>query len=195
MSCRRHLKNVLEYLEEINISYELDPYLVRGLDYYSQIVFEFVVENASNDIGSIGGGGRYDSLSKMIAGCEISAIGGAFGVERLIHTMKVQQIKLSSRHGKKVFIVHLGDLSKKKVLLLTEKLYEIGIDFVETQDKDSLKAQLKAANKAGADLALIIGQKEVFDNTIIIRNMHSGVQETTPIDQMEEVVKKYLKDA
>jgi histidyl-tRNA synthetase len=133
-------------------------------------------------------------LAKIIGGYEMSAVGGALGAERLIYVMKLKQVKVPSKIGKKVFIVHLGDLAKKKTLALMEKLYEAGIDFVETQDKESLKAQLKAANKTQADLALIIGQKEVFDNTVIVRNMHSGVQETVPLTKLVEVVKKYIKN-
>jgi histidyl-tRNA synthetase len=192
-SCRKYLKNTLEYLEELSIPYNLNPYLVRGIDYYSQIVFEFVAAS-NNEVGSLGGGGRYDQLAKLIGGYEMPAVGGAFGVERLIHILKAQQIKIPLKQGKKVFIVHLGDLAKKKTLLIMEKLYEAGIAFVETQDKESLKAQLKAANKTHSDLALIIGQKEVFDNTIIVRDMHSGAQETVPLSKLVETVKKYIKN-
>jgi histidyl-tRNA synthetase len=192
-SCRTNFKNVLEYLDELNISYNLNPRLVRGLDYYSQTVFEFKVDGPGAEVGSLGGGGRYDYLSKNFDKPITAAAGASLGVERIIHTMKALQIKLPERQGKKVFIIHIGDLAKKRTLWLMEKLHEAGISFVETQDKDSLKAQLRAADKTQSDLALIIGQKEVFDNTIIIRDLHSGLQETVSLAKLVEGVKKYIK--
>jgi histidyl-tRNA synthetase len=192
--CRDHFKNVLEYLDELNISYNLDPTLVRGLDYYSKTVFEFKIEGIGSEIGSLGGGGRYDYLAQMLGKGILPALGVGLGIERLIYVMKAQQIKLPEKQGKKVFIIHLGDLAKKKTLLIMQKLRDAGIAFVETQEKESLKAQLRSANKVQADLALIIGQKEVFDNTIIIRDMHSGLQETIPLNKLTEGIKKYIKN-
>lgn len=193
-NCRNHFKEVLEHLDELNISYNLDQTLVRGLDYYSRTVFEFAVEGAGSEIGSFGGGGRYDYLAEFLGENSVPAMGMALGVERLIYIMKAQQIKLPEKQGKKVFIIHLGDLANKKTLLIMQKLYDAGVSFVETQEKESLKAQLRSANKVQADLALIIGQKEVFDNTIIIRDMHSGLQETVPLNKLTEVIKKYIKN-
>ncbi|MGB9609111.1 MAG: histidine--tRNA ligase, partial [Minisyncoccia bacterium] len=193
-SCRDHFKNVLEYLDELNIPYSLNPTLVRGLDYYSKTVFEFGIEGIGSEIGSLGGGGRYDYLAENFNKGILPSLGAALGVERLIYVMKAQQIKLPERQGKKVFIIHLGDLAKKKTLLIMQQLRQAGIAFVETQEKESLKAQLRQANKTQADLALIIGQKEVFDRTIIIRDMRSGLQETVPLNKLTESVKKYIKN-
>ncbi|MCS6789025.1 MAG: histidine--tRNA ligase [Patescibacteria group bacterium] len=194
ISCRNHFKEVLEYLDELNISYNLDQNLVRGLDYYSRTVFELEVEGLGSEIGSLGGGGRYDYLSQLLGENQVSALGAGLGIERLIYVMKAQQVKLPEKQGKKVFIIHLGDLAKRKTLLIMQKLYDAGVSFVETQDKESLKAQLRSANKVQADLALIIGQKEVFDNTVIIRDMHSGLQETIPLNKLTEGIKKYIKN-
>lgn len=193
-NCRNHLKEILEYLDELNISYNLDQTLVRGLDYYSKTVFEFNIEGIGSEIGSLGGGGRYDYLAEFLGQSSVPALGVGLGVERLIYVMKAQQIKLPDKQGKKVFIVHLGDLANKKTLLIMQKLYDAGVSFVETQEKESLKAQLRSANKVQADVALIIGQKEVFDNTIIIRDMHSGLQETVPLSKLTETIKKYIKN-
>jgi histidyl-tRNA synthetase len=192
-SCKNHFKNVLEYLDELEISYSLNPKLVRGFDYYSNTVFEFKIEGVGSEIDSVGGGGRYDYLSKALGQDYISSAGGALGAERIIYVMKAQEIKLPERQGKKVFIVHLGDLAKKKTLYIMEKLKEAGINYVETQDKESLKAQMKAADKTHADLAIIIGQKEIFDKTVIIRDLHSGLQETIPLGKLVEGIKRYIK--
>lgn len=194
LSCRNHFKSVLEYLDELNIAYNLNFSLVRGLDYYSRTVFEYMIEGGGSEVGSVGGGGRYDYLAQILGRDPTPALGLAFGVERLIYVMQANQIKLPERVGKKVFIIHLGDLAKKRTLFLMNKLKETGVSFVETQDKESLKAQMKSANKAGADLVLIIGQKEVFDNTVIVKDMKSGIQETVPIAKLVEVVKKYIKN-
>ncbi len=190
-SCSTHLKSVLEYMDELGVPYILDNQLVRGLDYYSKTVFEFYAEGENS--WALGGGGRYDYLMEMLGGKATPAVGGAFGVERIVETMKSQGVSLPERTPKKVFIVHVGDLAKKKALKIIEELRHAGISVTEALSKDSLKAQLKAADKEGAAIALILGQKEIFEGNIIIRDLKNSLQESVPTERMVEEIKKRLK--
>jgi histidyl-tRNA synthetase len=107
--------------------------------------------------------------------------------------MKGRSIKLVSRAKAKVFFIHVGDLAKKKTFALIEQFIEAGIPVIESLGRESLKAQLRVADKAGASLALIFGQKEAFEETIIIRDLKSGNQESIPLSKLIAEVKKRLK--
>ncbi len=190
-TCTNHLQGVLEYLDEAKIAYSLDNQLVRGLDYYSRTVFEFEVEGA--DIGSVAGGGRYDYLMEALGGKLTPAVGGALGVERVILALQKQEIKLPPRPPRKVFLVHVGDLAKKKSLNIMEELRRAGISVAESLGRESLKAQLKTADKEGIELALIFGQKELFEGSIIIRDLKRSLQETVPLAKLPDEIKKRLR--
>lgn len=188
--CHDHFKTVLEYLDELALPYELDHSLVRGLDYYTKTVFEFMSEGVSF---ALGGGGRYDYLIELLGGKQTPAVGCAMGVERIIEAMKLQGITISPRTKQRVFLAHIGDLAKRKSLSLVEQLREAHIGVYEALGKDSLKAQLRMADKLGAPLALIFGQKEAFEESVIVRNLKTGAQETIPLKKIGEVVKRKLK--
>ncbi len=188
--CKKHFKDVLEYLDELSLSYNLNPHLVRGLDYYNRTVFEIFSGQSGAALAS---GGRYDHLSEMISQKQIHAVGSAVGMDRVAELLKSSEIKLSAPKEQKVFLIHIGDEAKKKGLSLFEELRKAGIKTVESFGRESLKSQLKAADKAQARISLILGQKEVFEEMIIIRDMKNGVQETAPIKKMVEEVKKMMK--
>ena len=195
--CNRHLKHVLEFLEELQIPYVMDNNLVRGLDYYSKTVFEVFTDSVSEDGQkfdfALAGGGRYDYLFEMLGGRPTGAVGGALGLERVIEVMKAMKVNLGGHEKKGVFFVHIGDLAKKKSLAMIELLRKEGIPVVESLGKDSLGAQLRSANKAGSEFALILGQKEAFEESIIIRDLRDSVQETVPLRKLVDEVKKRLK--
>ena len=191
--CTQHFKSVLEYLEEVGISYEIDNRLVRGLDYYNRTVFEFFASGKEAEIGAIAGGGRYDYLMETIGGHLTPAVGGASGVERLIAVMKAREIAPNGRREKKVFLAHAGDLAKKKAFALLKILRTNGIGVSEALAKESLGAQLKAADKEGIGLALILGQKEIYEKSIIVRDLATGLQEAVSQDKLLDEVKKRLK--
>lgn len=193
VTCSTHLKTTLEYLDELQISYMLDNSLVRGLDYYSRTVFEFFVEGEGADAGALTGGGRYDYLAEQLGARPTPGVGGAAGVERLIFVMKAQGATLPEKKERRIFMIHVGELAKKKSLKIIEELRRSGIQVVENLNKESLKAQLKAADKEDVPLALILGQKEIFEESVIIRDLKSSLQETVPISKLLEEVKKRLK--
>ncbi len=193
-SCNNHFKLVLEFLDELNLPYVLNPHLVRGLDYYSRTVFEILPESVPGSQTALSAGGRYDGLTELLGGRPTPAVGGSLGVERIVLEMQRQEIKVPETKPKpRVFIAQLGDLAKKKGLKLFEEFRKNGIAAAESFGRDSVKAQLRVADRLNADLALIIGQKEALDGTVILREMQSGVQEVVVADKIVGEVKKRLK--
>lgn len=189
-ACNCHFKMVLEYLEELNLPYSLNNYLVRGLDYYNQTVFEIFAEGFDF---ALAGGGRYDYLIEMIGGKSTPAVGASLGLERLMLVMKKKEVKFPVKKKPKVFLVHIGNLAKKKSLVLIEELKKAGVKVEEALGKESLNAQLRQADKEKAAIALIFGQKEAFDEAIIIRDLATGAQETVPLTRFVREVKRKLK--
>jgi len=188
--CHNHFKAVLEYLEELSLPYNLDHHLVRGLDYYTKTVFEVFSQGADF---SLGGGGRYDYLIELLGGRSSPAVGWAAGLERVIEVIKSQNINLGIKSKPKIFLIHIGDLAKKKSLLLIEELRKADIAVTESLAKESLKAQLRVADKIGSPLALIFGQKEAFEESIIIRDLKTGLQEVVSLKKLAGVIKKKLR--
>jgi histidyl-tRNA synthetase len=191
--CKAHFKAVLEYLEEVGISYEIDPRLVRGLDYYNRTVFEFFAGGKEAELGALPGGGRYDYLMETIGGHATPALGFASGVERLMLVMQALEIAPPGRAARKVFLAHAGTLAKKNAFALREELRRSGICVTEALAKDSLGAQLKVADKEGIGLALILGQKEIYEHSVIVRDLAAGTQESILIEKIVEEIKKRLK--
>lgn len=191
--CSAHFKSVLEYLDEVGIAYELDPHLVRGLDYYSRTVFEMYADGDEAQIGALPAGGRYDYLMETIGGHLTPAVGGACGVERLIAVLRAKEVAFNGRSGKRVFLAHAGDLAKKKAFAILKDLRGRGFLVAESLARESLAAQLKVADKEGIALALILGQKEIYENTIIIRDLVNGLQEAVPMEKLAEEIKKRQK--
>jgi len=191
--CRTHFKVLLEYLDELDLPYIINPRLVRGLDYYTKTVFEIWSGVEDGKKHSLGGGGRYDGLIKSMGGEDTPAIGFAVGIERLILEMKRVQAKPYKAPRPRVFMAQLGNLAKRKSLRLFSELERNGILTAESFGRGSLKSQLKVANKLGVDLTLILGQKETLDGTVIVKNMATGVQETVSADKLVDLIKKKLK--
>ncbi len=193
--CKVHFKEVLEYLDEINVSWRLNPYLVRGLDYYTKTVFEIFSDANKENVAqsALGAGGRYDTLVKILGGKETPAVGGGLGVDRIVLAMKEAGIVLCPQKKVKVFLAQLGYLGKKKSLKLLEELRRAGISVTESFDRDSLKSQLKIADKFGAKFTLILGQKEAIEGTVLMRDMESGKQESLKLDTAVSEIKKRIK--
>lgn len=188
--CSTHFKTVLEYLDELKLSYSLNNYLVRGLDYYNRTVFEIFAEGFNS---ALAGGGRYDYLVELLGGRHSPAVGAAIGVERLIEVIRGSGIVYPARSRNRVFFIHIGNQAKKKSLGLIEELRRGNVEVLESLGKDSFKAQLRLADKFKCPLALIFGQKEAFEDSIIIRDLQSAAQETVPLKRMVEVIKRKLR--
>lgn len=192
--CHSHFKEVLEFLDEIELPYRLNSHLVRGLDYYTKTVFEIYEDSEEGRAeGALIGGGRYDNLIKLLGGKEAPGVGASAGIERIINLMKTKAIKLPHPPAPKVYLAQLGNLAKRKSLKLMEDFRKAKIQVAESLGRDSLKAQLKIADKVGAEYTLILGQKEALEGTIIIRDMATGRQETVKLEKVVGEMKKRLK--
>jgi len=191
--CNNHFKDVLEYLDELEIPYILNPRLVRGLDYYTKTVFEVWPEEENGRQISLCGGGRYDKLIKLLGKKDVPAVGFAIGLDRIINLIKEREIKIASKNVPSVFLIQLGNLGKKKSLKLFEELQQAGLKIASSFSKNTIKAQLKIADRMNVHFALILGQKEAIDKSIIIRDMVSGSQEVVPLSKIVKEIKKRIK--
>jgi len=206
--CRNHFIKVLEYLDELNVPYNLNPILVRGLDYYNRTVFEIWPALAENRAGklkeafreepqrqnALGGGGRYDDLVEYMGGRATPACGFGIGIERVILKIKEQSIPLKDEDRGDLFLAHLGDPARRKIMVLFEELRKNGFKVRQAFTKDSLKSQLETANQAGVKYTLILGQKEIMDGTILIRDMESGIQEIVDYKKVISEIEKRLNN-
>jgi histidyl-tRNA synthetase len=192
--CHNHFKGALEFLDEIELPYRLNPHLVRGLDYYTKTVFEIYEDSEEGrKQGALSAGGRYDTLVKILGGKDTPACGGACGIERVVNLIRARGLKFPSAALPKIFLAQLGNLAKRKSLKLFEDFRKAKILVSESFGRDSLKAQLGRANRLGVKYVLILGQKEALDGTIIIRDMETGRQEMMKLEKVVEEMKKRLK--
>lgn len=190
---RDHFKRLLEYLDELELPYTINTRLVRGLDYYTKTVFEIWSSDKDGKKYSLGGGGRYDRLIQMLGGEATPAIGFALGLDRIILEMKRTQVKPYQEPKARVFLAQLGDMAKKKSLKLFSELERNNLLVAESFGRGSLRSQMRVANRMGAEVTIIIGQKEALDDTAIVKDMVSGTQETVTHARLADAVKKILK--
>ncbi|MBT4648799.1 histidine--tRNA ligase [bacterium] len=190
--CNKHFTAVLEYLDEAEVKYNLNPKIVRGLDYYTRTTWEIVESNQDGKLQALGGGGRYDELVKLLGGRETPAIGFAMGMERIINKIKEKEVVLPEVWRPDVYLAQLGIEARRKSLKLFMDLRQGGLTVSEDFSKNGLKDQLELANKKNARYVLILGQKELVDGTILIRDMESGVQETVDHKKVVKEVHKRL---
>ena len=194
-NCHAHFKQVLEFLDELELPYTLNPYLVRGLDYYTKTVFEIVeTSEDGKSLGTLIGGGRYDNLSKMLGGRETPGCGSAAGIERIVSLMKSRDMKTGPKQEEpKIFLAQLGQMAKRKSMKLFEEFRASKIPVAESFSKDSLKAQLRTANKMNIRWVLIFGQKEALEDFITLRDMETGTQKEIKLDKVVEEMKNKIK--
>ena len=194
--CHAHFKEVLEFLDEMELPYTLNPYLVRGLDYYTKTVFEIVETTEDGKaLGTLIGGGRYDNLAKMLGGRDVPGCGSAAGIERIISLMKTREMKTATKtEDPKIFLAQLGQLAKRKSMKLFEEFRSAKIPVAESFSKDSLKAQLRSANKLNIKWVLIFGQKEALEDFITLRDMDTGAQKEIKLDKVVEEMKDKIKE-
>ncbi len=183
--CQAHFETVKSGLDNLGISFQVDPQLVRGLDYYNRTVFEIT----HSDLGSqdaIGAGGRYNNLVSELGGPELGAIGFAFGVERL---MLVPNTLAPSETKKLVYLITLGEAAKSAGLKILDRLRSAGIPADTDHLNRSLKAAMRSANDAGAAFVLILGDDELKKNVIAVKDMVNSTQKETTIENLIKELK------
>ena len=190
---REHFTKTLEFLDELNINYNFNPYLVRGLNYYNDTVFEFWPLSEDGSVQgkmALGGGGRYDSLVENLGGHSVPAVGLALGIERAVSRLKDKHLLTNPVEEDIVFIAQLGDQAKLKALQLFQELRRAGFNVRQSFASDSLKIQLEEAALMKAKTSLILGKKEIMDGTILMRDMDSSAQEVVVYKKIKERLAK-----
>lgn len=171
--CKTHFDGVKSYLEEAGVEYVVNPTIVRGLDYYTRTVFEFV----STDLGAqstVCGGGRYDGLVEEMGGKPTAGLGFGLGMERLMLILEAQGIELPAMERCEVYFASMGDAALKKAFSLAGKLRECGIAAEYDLCARGLKAQMKYANKIGASYTVVLGDEELASGKAELKNMKTG---------------------
>jgi len=204
-SCRKHFKEVLEYLEALNVPYRINNHLVRGLDYYTNTVFEVFdedglvnnnEENGNNEVNSspplaLASGGRYNYLAKILGSKkDVPSVGGGIGVDRIIASKNHKPFIPRIIKKPKVYFIQIGFEAKLKSLGVIEILRKAKIPVMHSLSKDSLSGQLSVSEKLGIPLTIIFGQKEALEDTVIIRKMKTHSQETIEINKLADYFKK-----
>lgn len=188
---KKHFKSVLEYLDAANVPYEIEHTLVRGLDYYAHTVFEYVVidENGKPSL-ALGGGGRYDGLAKTMGhNKDVPAVGLGLGVDRIIEVSEKGSFNPKIRKKPKFFFIQLGYEAKAKSFEIIEILRKKKYSIKHSLSKNNLGTQLGTAETLGIPYALIFGQKEAIDGTVIVRDMKTRKQDTVLITDLANHLK------
>ncbi|MFR7828771.1 MAG: histidine--tRNA ligase [Eubacterium sp.] len=179
--CKEHFEKVQKYLDAQNIEYKINPQIVRGLDYYTKTVFEFV----SNSIGAQGtvcGGGRYDGLVEELGGQHTASLGFAMGLERLMLLMEAQGCEFPQAEKPDLFIVALGEKATLKAIEIAKDMREEGFSALLDLNQRSVRAQMKYADKLGAKFNVVIGDNEVENKIAKLKNMQTGEESEINLD-------------
>lgn len=180
--CREHFDSVQKFLDAAGVSYTVNPTIVRGLDYYTKTVFEFVTDCIGAQ-GTVCGGGRYDGLIEELGGNHLPSLGFAMGIERLLMVMEKQGIEIPNFDECSLYIATMGEKAQEKAFGLLKELRECG----ETAETDvvgrGLRAQMKYADKIGAKYTIVIGDNELDEGYAEAKNMKTGNKVKLPLDE------------
>ncbi len=177
--CRDHFEKVQSYLTALEIPFEIDPGLVRGLDYYTRTVFEF----PSKSLGfALGGGGRYDGLVEEFGGKPTPGLGFGLGLDRILMALDAQKVEFPQPVKCEVYIASMGEETQKKALQLMAELHHCGIPADCDVCGRGLKAQMKYADKIGARFTMVLGDNELADGKAELKNMETGEKKTISLE-------------
>lgn len=188
--CSDHFSAVKSYLTDLKLPYEINPRMVRGLDYYTKTAFEV----KSGELGaqnSLAGGGRYDGLVSFLGGPDVPGIGFGIGMERLIACLPPHD---QNQYRTDIYIAVLGERARKMAFVLTQELRRAGISAAMDYADKSLKSQMKRADKLNSAYTLIFGDKEIEENRAELRNMSNKNQQSLPLDQLLAAILNILKE-
>jgi len=188
--CSDHFSAVKDYLNDLNLAYEINPQMVRGLDYYTKTAFE-VKSGALGAQNSLAGGGRYDGLVSFLGGPEVPGIGFGIGMERLIACLPPDD---KNHYETDIYIAALGTHAQKIAFGLTQELRRTGICAAMDYSDKSLKSQMKRADRLNSAYTLIFGDQEIAEKRAELRNMSTKNQQSLPLDNLLEAVTNILKE-
>ncbi len=182
--CREHFEKLQQSLKAMEIDYTINPYIVRGLDYYTKTVFEII-----SGPFTVCGGGRYDGMIEEFGGDSTPGIGFGLGIERLLIRLGELGVEIPKENDIELYIAALGDAAgiytQKLALDLRKQSINVEVDHMMR----SLKAQMKYANKIGSKFSVVIGDNEISENTVSLKNMETGMEEKISLDSIAKVIK------
>ena len=191
--CKQHFEEVKRLLDETGIEYTVDPGIVRGLDYYSRTVFEFVTKAAGAQ-GTVLGGGRYDTLLEQMGTKPLPAVGFAVGMERLLMVIAAENAPVPQEKGVTCYLAGMDDETRKKAFTLATELRRAGIS-AETDLMDrSLKAQFKYADKKGARFVAVIGEEELAAGEAQVKDLTASTSERVKFEELCTYLKKKTEE-
>lgn len=189
-ACQIHFKEVQTHLQAMEIPFKIDETLVRGLDYYTRTAFEITTQKGKSQ-SALCGGGRYDHLIEIVGGPAMSGIGFALGMERLLLEMEEQGAVLPEPAECEVFVLAIGEKAEVYASTLSHRLRKSKMIVQRDYGGKSMKAQLKAADRLGAEYVIIIGDQEMEEETLLVRSMKEGTQETWSQSLIDEWIRQY----
>ncbi|MFC8530459.1 histidine--tRNA ligase [Nocardia sp. NPDC057227] len=190
-SAKAHFEQVLGHLDALGVPYVVNPRMVRGLDYYTKTTFEFVHDGLGAQSG-IGGGGRYDGLMAQLGGLELSGIGFGLGVDRTVLALRAEGREAGNPARCDVYGVPLGDAAKQRLVVLAGELRGAGIRVDLAYGGRGVKSAMKAADRSGARFALVLGDRDLADGTIGVKNLADGEQRQVPLAEVAGVLRDRL---
>ncbi len=192
---KKHFFSLLEYLDDLDIPYNLDPLLLKDFEYYNRTVFDFYPIDKKGRLGkyTYGGGGRYDFIIQRLGGKELPSCGLDLDVERIVLEMKTKKIKIEPKKKTKIFLAQISEPARRYAMKLFEQLRKNGLDMVEGFVYNSLRMQLELANRMKVPYILILGLKEVNEGTILFRDVEGGIQEVLDLEKLIPEIKSRLK--
>ncbi|UGT63275.1 histidine--tRNA ligase [Nocardia asteroides] len=190
-SAKAHFEQVLGHLDALGVPYVVNPRMVRGLDYYTKTTFEFVHDGLGAQSG-IGGGGRYGGLMAQLGGLELSGIGFGLGVDRTVLALRAEGREVGNPARCDVYGVPLGDAAKQRLVVLAGELRGAGIRVDLAYGGRGVKGAMKAADRSGARFALVLGDRDLADGTIGVKNLADGEQRQVPLAEVAGVLRDRL---
>ncbi len=181
--CKAHFEKVQNLLTIAGVEFKVNPNIVRGLDYYTRTVFEFVSENIGAQ-GTVCGGGRYDGLIKQLGGNDVSGIGFAIGIERILMVLENSGVEIPNPNGVEYYFAPMGEKESEKAFELVYKLRNKGITADFDHMNRSIKAQFKYADKIGAKKVAVIGSDELANGSVKVKEMATGKEEILSFDEI-----------
>jgi histidyl-tRNA synthetase len=189
---REHHDTVRSLLTDAGVEYDDDPRLVRGLDYYTRTLFEFVHDGLGAQ-SAVGGGGRYDGLSEVLGGPPLPGVGWALGVERTLLAMEAEGVGLPGVPTIDVFAVPLGDDAARRLFAVVTELRRAGVAADISTSGRGLKGAMKAADRSGATFAVVAGERELADGIVQLKDLRSGDQRPVGLAELVAVVCRRLQ--
>lgn len=180
--CREHFEQVQKYLDVAGVEYSVNPTIVRGLDYYTKTVFEFVTDFIGAQ-GTVCGGGRYDGLIEELGGKHLPSLGFAMGIERLLMLMDKQGIEIPKPSNCDLYVATMGDKAKEKAFSLVKSVRDCGLIAETDVVGRGLRPQMKYADKIGAKFSVVLGDNEIEQNSAEVKNMTTGEKTTLALDE------------